>query len=197
MSKENIIIPNLKWYTEKSFSLDIAPRCPFATVTKCPRFFQSRSLLGHAGSTKITPRLDKKLERYWKKTPYWPVTAEESTGIAGEPGKIEHFTMFCPEVIFERFGLFAINLFRYADEIDIEYAHGQLSTIKASREDWRWDWAHVAQLHYSECSLYSLLQTKDASGGNPQPILEIKPGMFGINFNLIEIIKRLLKKYHD
>src|SRR6266478_1120232 len=41
--------PTLKWYTDISASKSLSPRCPFASVHRCPRYYQSVSLLGEAG----------------------------------------------------------------------------------------------------------------------------------------------------
>ena len=42
--------PTLEWYKRKSRDGDVPPRCPFASVQRCPRFYESLSLLGEAGS---------------------------------------------------------------------------------------------------------------------------------------------------
>ena len=57
----SVIIPGLQWYLDQSAFKNISPRCQFATVQSCPRFYQSLSLLGNAGSTKIPQKEDKKL----------------------------------------------------------------------------------------------------------------------------------------
>ena len=49
------IIPDLLWYIQAGKDKGINGRCPFATVESCPRYYQSLSLLGEAGSTKIEP----------------------------------------------------------------------------------------------------------------------------------------------
>ena len=56
----------------------------------------------------------------------------------GEPGKPSIYSNFCPEVAFERFGLFALNFAGYADEIDLGLAHDRLGRMKAPATDWRW-----------------------------------------------------------
>ena len=46
-------IPDFQWYSAESRRLELAPRCPFAAVHGCPRYYQSLSLLGRAGNTAI------------------------------------------------------------------------------------------------------------------------------------------------
>ena len=159
--------PDLKWYTAISSEKHVRPRCPFGSVRRCPRFYQSLSLLGGAGSTKIEPREDNLLLKRWKKSDLWPSTGEQATSISGQPGNPSIYRNFCPEVAFERFGLFALNFARYADEIDLDLAHDRLGRMKVSASDWRWAWSSVTPIHYTECPLYSPLDL-DASQEVPK-----------------------------
>jgi len=152
-----VVTPDLNWYTSISRKKQLQSRCPFATADACPRFFQSLSLLGSAGSTQIDPDEDKRLVKDWKKSDLWPKTAEYATSVSGPDGKPKHFSVFCPEVAFDRFGYFASDLCSYADDLDTELAHKSLSKEGAKRGDWRWSWASVTPLHYTDCSLYSVL----------------------------------------
>ncbi|MFZ0052913.1 MAG: hypothetical protein WAK96_14140 [Desulfobaccales bacterium] len=151
------IIPNLQWYISISEQKGVQPRCPFATVSACPRFYQSLALLGEAGSTRINPEEDQKLLKHWQSSDLWPTTREYATSISGAPGEPHIFSNFCPEVAFDRFGYFASYLARYADEIDIGIAHERLGVQRASSNDWRWAWVAISEMHYTECPLYSLL----------------------------------------
>lgn len=168
-----VVSPDLGWYTKISTDKGLSPRCPFASVHLCPRFYQSLSLLGHAGSTKIDPVEDEILLKKWRESDLWPTTDEQATSTAGPNNDTKHFWNFCPEVSYERFGLFALNIDRYADEIDIELAHSKLSKEGASRGDWRWVWASVKPLHYSECPLYSPLLFKTSLPKPDPKIIEV------------------------
>ena len=150
---ERVVIPDMDWYLRQSKERGLAPRCPFAVVTRYPRFYQSLSLLGEAGSTKIPQKEDEKLLRMWRKSPLWPVTEEQKTSVMGDDERKQIFLRFCPEAIFERFGLFASGLARYADDTDIHYAHVMLGKENASPRDWRWAWSHVEPEHYSQCQM--------------------------------------------
>lgn len=154
----SLVVPDLEWYARISSEKNTVPRCPFATVKTCPRFYQNLSLLGKAGSTKIDPAEDERLLEFWKKDDLWPRTAEQETSIFGPEGESKYFDNFCPEVTSERFGYFASYLGRYADEIDKDVVHGQLVKGHAVKNDWRWSWASVDPMHYTDCPLYSVLE---------------------------------------
>lgn len=163
------VIPNLDWYIGVSKKQGLSPRCPFASAYRCPRFYQSLSLLGRAGSTKIAQEEDNRLKQEWQKTDVWPITDEQATTIAGPMDEIKHFSRFCPEVIYDRFGFFATELHKFSDEIDMSVAHEKLRKEGALPDDWRWNWSHIEPMHYTECVLYSLLRA--GKGKNkPNPI---------------------------
>jgi hypothetical protein len=160
-----ITIPTLSWYLATSKKMGDQPRCPFATVDTCPRFYQSLSLLGSAGSTSIDSLEDKRLLKKWKKSDLWPKTEEQETIIYGNN---KFFDKFCPEVAFERFGYFASYLGRYSDEIDHDLAHEKLGKINASSEDYRWSWSSLIAMHFSECPLYSVLIYRQGNKKNEE-----------------------------
>ncbi len=152
------IQPDLHWYTEVSTSKNLAPRCPYASVHRCPRYFESTSLLGQVGvTTSIDPAEDQRLVEKWKRSDLWPVTQEQASQVMGSEGKPSLFLNFCPEVSFERFGWFSSDLSYHADEIDVDVAHRNLAREGATAHDWRWTWSLAKALHYSDCSLYSPL----------------------------------------
>ncbi|EHP87177.1 hypothetical protein GeomeDRAFT_1516 [Geobacter metallireducens RCH3] len=163
------MIPNLDWYLSISTQQQLSPRCPYATVYHCPRYYQSLSLLGEAGSTGIAPAEDSRLKQQWEQTEVWPVTAEQATSISGPGNEVKHFMRFCPEVSYDRFGLFAAELHRFADEIDVDCTHKTLRNEGATPEDWRWNWSLVESMHYTQCPLYSLLRVGKGKDG-PKPI---------------------------
>lgn len=154
-------IPDLAWYTAISTRKKLLPRCPFASVHRCPRYYQSLSLLGEAGSTPIDPDEDNALRRQWQGSDLWPATLEQATSITSIEGRggrrRQSFWHFCPEVAFDRFGFFTSDLNPYADEIDLDLAHRALGKANAPATDPRWAWAGVSEMHYSECPLYSPL----------------------------------------
>jgi hypothetical protein len=156
-----LIQPDLEWYANFSKEKGLPPRCQFASVHRCPRYYASVSILGDCGvATRIDPKEDKRLLKRWKRSGLWPVVAGQDTGVMGEPGKPSMCSKFCPEVSFERFGWFASFLACHADEIDVDVAHRNLACEGAPGSDWRWAWAAVTPMHYSACPFYSPLLNK-------------------------------------
>jgi predicted nucleotide-binding protein len=119
-------------------------------------------LLGEAGSTKIPPDEDARLNALWEKSDLWPKTAEGATSIWGDRTRTSGFSNSCPEVTFDRFHLFATGLHRYADEIDSDLAHERLGREGVRGANWRWSWASIIPIHFTECPLYSSLTHGDA-----------------------------------
>jgi hypothetical protein len=166
-------IPNLRWYSGVSEKRGVVIRCPFATVEACPRYYQSLSLLGEAGSTKITKAEDDRLLEKWKKSDLWPRTAELETSVLYADGEPRMFSNFCPEVTFDRFGFFATYLARYSDEVDVGMAHEKLGKEKAPAGDPRWSWASAQVQHYTECPIYAVLARRaETIGISPPQIAE-------------------------
>ena len=150
--------PTLDWYKETSRREGGTPRCPFASVERCPRFYQSVSLLGQVKiTTRIPPDEDGRLQTAWQQSDLWPRTNEHATSIMGPADDPRHFRNFCPEALFELFCLFANNLSEHADEIDRGVAESQLKAEHAPASDWRWTWALATAMHYTDCPLYSPL----------------------------------------
>ncbi|MBW8039593.1 MAG: hypothetical protein FVQ85_06295 [Planctomycetes bacterium] len=163
-------------------------------MDRCPRYYESLSLLGSVGiTTALQPSEEKRLLRKWKKSEHWPKVKEDESSIWNN----ESLHNFCPEVAFDVFGLFASELHRYADDIDIDVAHKQLSKQGALASDWRWQWSNITPLHYSECRLYSLLGSigsgKTQETGAKE-IFEAKPGVAGFTVNIKEIAKRIWRR---
>ena len=193
--------PTLEWYADLSQTKGLPPRCPFASVHRCPRYYQSVWLLGNAGNTEIPPDDGKALLKKWQKSDLWPVVAEQEASTLGSGGIVRHYWNFCPEVSFDNFGLFASSLHCYPDEIDIDLAHAKLGKEGADADDWRWIWCQISAMHYSECPIYSPLAHKSAqtesSLSNEGDILELKPNFFWISINLNALIRRLRKRFRN
>jgi hypothetical protein len=189
--KKKIVIPDLEWFLNKSAKLNQLPRCPFASVEECPRYYQSLSLLVKYGNTSIHPKKDKKLQKKWEKSPYWPVVPEQATSISGSDNK-HTYSLFCPELSYERFKLFASVLIDYRDLDEKEKYIEQLSSDNElyGQKDWRLNWAFIEPLHYSACSLFSLLSKKTKSKLYEEDVIDVKPNFFGLGLNLNALWQR-------
>lgn len=189
--------PDLNWYTSISLERKLLSRCPFASVHRCPRYYLSLSLTKHTGSLGIDEEEDRKLRQYWKASELWPRTEQQDTVVCGGPN-FKSFSGFCPEVTFDRFGVFASSFSDYADGIDRERAHSALVKQSASRSDWRWAWEYLTPLHYSDCALFAPLSYKparEAERERPDKILTVKPSMWGISLDVGALLGRLRRWY--
>jgi hypothetical protein len=183
--------PDIEWYRTISKRNSTTPRCPFATIQRCPRYYQSLSLLGQIGTnTALDARTDRHLLRRWRKTDFWPKVREQETSVWGSTGTSRGYRHFCPEVIYDNFGYFADSLHEFVDEIDRESVARQLRSQNAEENDWRWHFMSLNPIHFSECSLYSLLQTYNSQH---EDIFEIKPNFYGIGLNFNALFRRLFK----
>jgi hypothetical protein len=107
-------VPDFAWYSAESVRLGLkSPRCPFASVHACPRYYQSLSLLGGAGCTPIPKAEDDALKAGWKKHPLWPATGEQASATSGGSDGTNAYYQFCPEVAYDTFHLFATFLARH------------------------------------------------------------------------------------
>ncbi len=188
------IVPNSDWYFSLSSQKNLSPRCPYANVENCSRYYESLSILSNAGfTTSIHSSEEKRLLKKWRKSKLWPKINEHAVSRLDR----SNFSHLCPEISYDIFGLFAIELHRYADEIDIHTAHDQLIKEKALDDDPYWNWSQIKPLHYSECSQYSQLLSIDnykTKANETKEIIEVKtPSILGISLDLKEIVKRVWK----
>jgi hypothetical protein len=184
---------DLEWYTAISTERRLStPRCPFAAVGRCPRYYQSLSLMGKAGSTRLEPKEDARLLKKWSKSELWPKTAEQATSVVGSNGNPRIFSQFCPEILHDRFGWFAESIAAYPDELDVDLAHSALGRKGVAAADWRWAWAQMTPMHYSECPVYSLLSSPSSAQPKGE-ILGLKPGLWGFSIDLRALWHRITK----
>lgn len=151
-------LADLDWYIKQSLQRNLTPRCPFATADRCPRYFQSITVLGMSGeTTKVDPDEHARLFDKWKNTDVWPTLDEESTSAWGGSGPMTGFSNFCPEAAFLAFQVFASHIVRHSDEHDRDSEYKRLSALGVGKEDWHWRWRSVTPIHFAECPLYSPL----------------------------------------
>jgi len=188
---------DLAWYLGISRRRQTTPRCPFASVDRCPRYFHSVFLLGKAGFTRLPEAEVQRLDDLWNKSDVLPLSEEELTSTSGTNGHTHTFSNFCPEVTGERFGFFASVLCDFADEIDRDAAQKTLLRDYVPISSWRWRWAAISAQHFTECQLYSLLlHSQSRQSGAAAKVEEVadlvtlKPGFWGMNVDLKEAWRR-------
>ena len=192
------IYPDIEWYTSISRTKTVTPRCPFASVHRCPRYYASYSLLGERGiTTKLEPKTENAVRSKWERSDLWPALGEEDTAIASASDEPHSFSNFCPEVTNQVFGLFASFLSEYADEIDRGVAEkGLIEKGRSPSKDWHWSWSSVNPMHYTECLTYSLLSVALRSVEiipKRDEVLSVKPGYFGLSVDLRKLLTRLAR----
>lgn len=151
------INPTIEWYKSISAKYNLTPRCPFANVYKCPKYYDSLYLLEGTGATSIADQDIKELNRYWEERKLKFALKEEIPGIAKKNDKFSYLTNFCPEVTFIRFRYFAEMLSEFADEIDKDVRYTELEKRNIDTNDWRWYFQYLTPQHYTDCSYYSIL----------------------------------------
>ena len=83
-----VIQPDLAWCGEISSGKSLSLRCPYASVHRCPRYYESLSLLGQVGvATSIAAELDQSLLQKWQQSDLWPVTREKAAQVMGPENK--------------------------------------------------------------------------------------------------------------
>ncbi len=167
-SKENEVIavqPNYDWYKSISNAELVPNRCPYANVHRCPRYYQSLSLLSdNQITTRIPVEKDQELLKHWENSEHWPVVSEHASSITGSDDNWTGFHNFCPEVSFDIFGFFASYLHRFSDEVERDSRHSELANDSTRvPHDWRWSWQSIKPMHYTDCPLYAILNIRRTS----------------------------------
>jgi hypothetical protein len=185
----------MDWYLGVSRDRGVGPRCPFASVERCPRFYLSTSVLN---SVDHQPQ-NEALDRRWQQSELYPRREDEFPSASG--GKALHYGRFCPEVAHERFGRFASDLTEY---YDADERHAGQQEAENGGPEWKSDWLQVTPRHYTECPVYSPLLHSPAHLSNPDaqtasavvptqetaPVLVLKPTLWGMSIDLYQAWKR-------
>ena len=185
--------PNIDWYRNISNANMLPPRCQFSSIYRCPRNFQSIALISDSGlTTRLDLKTDRKLQKRWRKSEFWPKQKEEETSIAISGTVICSYNRFCPEVMYDNFGYFCDHLSYYRDDIDRDIVYKKLKKISTDKNDWRWKYSTLNIIHYSECKYYSYLLTYKKDNDE---LFELKPNIYGIGINLNTLFKRIFRHH--
>ncbi|MGB8062772.1 MAG: hypothetical protein WCF26_12815 [Candidatus Sulfotelmatobacter sp.] len=143
-------------------------------------------MLGTAGSTAIEKSEDERLLRKWERHYLWPKTGEQETGIFSLADRPFMYSRFCPEVSFERFGVFASELAEYTDEIDRDFALRAPDREGAPAESWQRRWQQLTPMHYSDCPIFSPLLHDPGQPKTEQKIFGWTMTFHGLSVDLRE-----------
>lgn len=153
------IIPDRNWYIEKSKDEGVPAKCPYAHHKKCPRYWETTSLLMEAGVISgISQEDDQAALQYWKDNQMLAELDEDkTTAIRGEHSGVDGMYRACPEVIFKFMGYYSDNLYKYVDDIDRVCGH-KLMEREGLQNSWRSKWMFLQEAHYLDCEVYNDVQ---------------------------------------
>jgi hypothetical protein len=122
---------------------------------------------------------------------------EQESIVSGSGESLKSFSRFCPEILYERFGFFVTVLIPFPDEQDKNDTHRKITDFGSIyAKDWRWEWLYMKELHYSECSIFSLLpylsHLKNDMDTN-EDLVELKPSIGGFSLNIKVLLTRCAK----
>ena len=161
------IHPNLDWYSTVGDQRGKDRRCPFATVNRCPKYFETLVVLEQQyNSPKIPRAIQKSMVKKWREDELWAVT------LADKPKAIEYrdtgnhleFRSLCPEASFEVFELFTSSISYFKSTLDFKVRELQIKDTVYGSMHWHWVWQyfHVEPMHFSDCSMFGKISKEKA-----------------------------------
>jgi len=144
--------PDFVWYAEIS-SRQSCRSMPVRISRTLPALLPKPVTAGRSRFYEDRPAEDDRLLHRSRHTDLWPRTDEQQQEF------LVHVRDFCPKVSYDALAILH-SLSRYADEIDSDLAHARLGKMHAPASDWRWRWAHVRPMHFTECPIYSASSTR-------------------------------------
>ncbi|MAF15846.1 MAG: hypothetical protein CMG93_07680 [Marinomonas sp.] len=158
------IIPNKEWYIKESKKAGVPPRCPYAHHRKCPRYWETTSLLKQAGVIAgLSEEEDKNTYTFWKSNMMLAELAEDMVTLnQGQHGGVDGMFRACPEVASKFIHLYADTFYKYVDDTDRITGH-QIMEQEGLKNSWRSRWMHLSPKHYLDCEVF-----ESAKGFNEQ-----------------------------
>ncbi len=166
-------LADFKWYASESRAHGGPPRCPFASVGLCPKFFHSLSVLADGEQvSELDAGIRAELDAKWRE--HRPPVAEDSPGWAKDGNNsIRQVWGMCPEVTNDVYGVFASYVAMYPDELDRDLAYRRMKREGASADDPRWRFATVIPEHYTECRHYSVLMGSASNRQTASTVVQV------------------------
>ncbi len=159
--------PDLEWYKKISAKNKVLPRCPYASVYKCPIYFRSRALLRRTNADELDKNEEEKIIKYWKNSELdLSLLEEEPTIYYGDKRQIESVTNFCPEATFYIYGYFVSFISDSGDETDRAIRYNNLKKQNIKQDSWAWNWSGLRSKHYTDCRMYSVLSNEKKIEGS-------------------------------
>lgn len=149
-------IPDLAWAAEIASRKGITTRCPFATVHRCPKYFDSLSILADAGIARMQKSQIKELLDTWTEHELWPASEEDLASASGG-SPVNCFSAFCPEVSFDYFKAFASHVVKFYADLERDLRAKRLQSLGVPEDRWEWHFDHLSPMHYSDCAMYARL----------------------------------------
>lgn len=149
------IIPDRDWYIQKSEEAGVPAKCPYAHHKKCPRNWETTSLLMQAGSIAgLSSEENEAALALWKENMMLPELAEDMTSL-NQPqyGGVDGMHRACPEVVSTFSGYYADHFYKYVDDTD--RAQGErIKEMESLPNSWRSNWMYLHPVHYLDCEVY-------------------------------------------
>lgn len=194
---DDLVCPDLAWYTKISSTKKLPPRCPYANPWLCAHYYGSQLVLSKANYLLLDKGMVKRVEKHWKAKKLYPVADVDGPSLSttsGTPG-LMIFSNFCPEISYKCYGLFASSLVPHCkmDEYDRIHVERMLKRLKLESDDWRWSWDNITPLHFSDCPRYSILsqspvRTRTSDGkASTEKMIEHFPSPPGLKWEDVSI----------
>ena len=176
-SNTKYVHPDADWYISTSSNRGVDLYCPYANDIACPCYFESRIVLKQSTSEEQVSG-----DAFWKRkkiSKQKQVLRELLESIKPEiithsPGYSYTYHNLCPEVMAERFGLYASNIEEWREGEPWKHPDGGLisnfiDTWEMNQRDdlcereglqedhWMRQYYEVKKLHYTQCEFFKML----------------------------------------
>ena len=153
--------PDIDWCERISHGRGIPARCPYASLSGCPKYLETISALGGVDWREVAESVG----ATGAVGDFWPREDHEIAGATGGQNP-NCFTNLCPEAAFERFNVFARSVVFFFDSIERDCRVRSRHAEGVLLDDWRWRFDHLDPLHYSECPVFENISLRARGFGS-------------------------------